>query len=87
MGAHFLSTRIAPVLAGLFPDQHLHQDRQRAARRWLAVIPVALVLFPKPQLWAEDPILGTWKLNVRKSTFHPGPGFRGETRTYERQAD
>src|SRR5262249_26165205 len=56
-------------------------------RRWLAVIPVALALFLMPQLRAEDPILGTWKLNVGKSTFHPGPGFRGETRTYERQAD
>jgi hypothetical protein len=38
-------------------------------------------------LWSADPSLGTWKLNVRKSEFHPGPGFRSETRTYEQQKD
>jgi len=29
-----------------------------------------------------DPILGTWVLNVAKSTFSPGPGPRSESRTY-----
>jgi hypothetical protein len=29
-----------------------------------------------------NPILGTWKLNVAKSTFTPGPGWRSQTRTY-----
>ena len=38
-------------------------------------------------LWSADPSLGTWKLNVRKSEFHPGPGFRSETRSYEQQKD
>jgi len=30
----------------------------------------------------DNPILGTWKLNVAKSTFTPGPGWRSQTRTY-----
>ena len=30
----------------------------------------------------ENPIVGTWKLNVAKSTFTPGPGWRSQTRTY-----
>jgi hypothetical protein len=30
-----------------------------------------------------DPILGTWKLNVAKSKFDPGPAPRNETRTFE----
>ena len=38
-------------------------------------------------LWAVDPTLGTWQLNVQKSRFLPGPGFRSETRTYEEQRD
>ncbi len=38
-------------------------------------------------LWAADPTLGTWKLNLRKSKFMPGPGFKSETRTYEQQKD
>ena len=29
-----------------------------------------------------NPIVGTWKLNVAKSTFIPGPGWRSQTRTY-----
>ncbi|HWE48110.1 MAG TPA: hypothetical protein VG407_18985 [Caulobacteraceae bacterium] len=31
---------------------------------------------------AEDPVLGTWKLNAEKSTFTPGPGWRSQTRVY-----
>jgi hypothetical protein len=29
-----------------------------------------------------NPVLGTWKLNVAKSTFTPGPGWRSQRRTY-----
>lgn len=29
-----------------------------------------------------DPIIGTWVLNVAKSTFSPGPAPRNESRTY-----
>src|SRR4051794_30609988 len=32
---------------------------------------------------AADPLVGTWKLNVAKSTFSPGPGPKGTTVTYE----
>ena len=28
-------------------------------------------------------VIGTWKLNVAKSTFTPGPGWRSQTRTYK----
>ena len=31
---------------------------------------------------AGNPIVGTWKLNVAKSTFTPGPGWQSQTRTY-----
>lgn len=31
---------------------------------------------------AGNPIMGTWKLNVAKSTFIPGPGWRSQMRTY-----
>jgi hypothetical protein len=30
----------------------------------------------------EDPVLETWRLNVERSTFTPGPGWRSQTRTY-----
>lgn len=31
---------------------------------------------------APDPAMGTWQLNVSKSTFTPGPGNKSQTRTY-----
>jgi hypothetical protein len=30
----------------------------------------------------DDPVLGSWRLNVERSTFTPGPGWRSQTRTY-----
>jgi hypothetical protein len=36
---------------------------------------------------AADPVLGTWTLNVAKSTFNPGPGPKSQTRTYSATAD
>lgn len=29
-----------------------------------------------------DPVIATWKLNVAKSKFDPGPGWRSQMRTY-----
>jgi hypothetical protein len=31
----------------------------------------------------NDPSIGTWKLNVAKSKFTPGPPIQGDTRSYE----
>ncbi len=31
---------------------------------------------------AADPVVGTWELNIAKSTFTPGPAPKSETRTY-----
>lgn len=31
---------------------------------------------------AADPVIGTWTLNVARSTFTPGPAPRGQVRTY-----
>jgi hypothetical protein len=35
----------------------------------------------------KDAHVGTWKLNVAKSKFNPGPGYKSETRSYEPTAD
>ena len=35
--------------------------------------------------WAADASVGTWKLNVAKSTFKPGPPPAAETRIYKAQ--
>jgi hypothetical protein len=36
---------------------------------------------------ADEPIIGTWKLNVAKSKYIPGPAPRSETRTYRQTSD
>jgi len=34
-------------------------------------------------VWAADPVLGTWNLNLAKSTYKPGPAPKSQTRIYE----
>jgi hypothetical protein len=42
-----------------------------------------LVLFGfQPRAQSNDPVVGTWVLNVAKSKFNPGPAPKSETRTY-----
>jgi hypothetical protein len=36
---------------------------------------------------AADPVVGTWTLNVAKSTFSPGPAPKSMTRTYSVDSD
>jgi hypothetical protein len=47
----------------------------------------ALIPIVGTVLWSADPAIGTWRLNVQKSRFLPGPPFKSETRTYEEQKD
>jgi hypothetical protein len=35
----------------------------------------------------SNPLVGTWKLNVTKSKFDPGPGYKSLTRTIAAQGD
>jgi hypothetical protein len=36
---------------------------------------------------APDPVIGTWTLNLAKSTYTPGPAPKSQTRTYAASAD
>jgi ribosomal protein S18 len=47
---------------------------------------VALLAFGVA-LWSADPTIGTWKLNVAKSKYSPGPPPKSATITYEETAD
>jgi len=64
------------------------------ARRSLLASTVAVVLVTAPLVaqlrpTADPPpqLIGTWRLNVAKSKYAPGPAPRSETRVYRRQAD
>ena len=47
----------------------------------------ALLLCFAVGLWAADPWIGTWKLNVAKSKFSPGPPPQSRIRTVEKVGD
>jgi hypothetical protein len=54
-----------------------------ATLRRLAMLGMFLVVFGfQPRAQGNDPVLGTWVLNVAKSKFNPGPAPKSETRTY-----
>jgi len=48
---------------------------------------LVLTLFSALCTWAADASVGTWKLNVAKSTFKPGPPPAAETRIYQAQPE
>jgi len=54
---------------------------------WLAM--TALPVVAQLRSTAEPPpqLIGTWRLNVAKSKYSPGPPLRSETRVYSRQSD
>jgi hypothetical protein len=54
----------------------------------MTVLAISLLLSGR-HLAAQDadPIIGTWVLNVAKSTFSPGPAPRNESRTYIIETD
>jgi hypothetical protein len=60
-------------------------------KRLLGLLGLAgLFLAPSSAMLAQTPKdahIGTWKLNVAKSKFNPGPGYKSETRSYEPTAD
>ena len=49
----------------------------------LAAVLVAIVSMSVATAQSNDPAFGTWKLNVAKSTFSPGPGPKESTLTIE----
>ena len=68
--------------------------RPRLLLAVLAAFVVSLPLAPTVRAdqfraTAEPPaqLIGTWRLNVGKSKYSPGPPLRSETRVYTRSAD
>jgi hypothetical protein len=52
-----------------------------------AAIAVLTVVASAPVLAQSNPVVGTWKLNLEKSKFNPGPAPKSLTRTVEAQGD
>jgi hypothetical protein len=56
--------------------------RRNAHTLALMALSLATAL-PQAGFAQSDPLIGTWKLNVAKSTYNPGPGPRSDTITFE----
>ncbi len=52
--------------------------------RTLMIATALAVITPARHIAAQaaDPLIGTWTLNIAKSTYSPGPAPKSETRTY-----
>src|SRR5947209_4505526 len=63
----------------------------RLSSLWKAAVPVLILTLAgagsSRAAGAEDPILGTWKLNLSKSKYIPGPAPRSQTRVYKQTPD
>ncbi len=55
--------------------------------RLLTAVMLAAMLGTASAASVPNPVLGTWKLNMRKSHFSPGPSPQSQTRTYSPAAD
>ena len=64
-------------------------------RRVVSVLALTCVLLPagvelaaqSAAIPIQDSLIGTWRLDLAKSRYSPGPAPRGETRTYARDAN
>ena len=56
-------------------------------KTFLSIIVAVMWLAVSSQLFAADAIIGTWKLNVSKSKYDPGPPPKSATVTYAATAD
>ena len=65
------------------PLRHQFWQRLAYAAAILAGVLVAFALSPQPAFSQSDPMLGTWRLNVEKSKFSPGPAPKGLTHTLQ----
>ena len=50
----------------------------------LLALPVPASAQGQPNVPDEDPLLGTWHLNLSKSTYKPGPAPKSQTRSYQK---
>jgi hypothetical protein len=60
----------------------------RAARALICLLAVIVCAALVPSLGSAqtNPLVGTWKMNVARSTFNPGPAWRSFTLNYEATA-
>jgi hypothetical protein len=69
----------------------MHPGLASKTVRFVRILPLLLAtLFfgsHAPAADSDDPILGTWKLNLAKSKYVPGPAPRSQTRTYQKKGD
>jgi hypothetical protein len=74
-----------PQVNSSHPKKEEHA--MKIAKSLLSVLAVSLWLAFATEVCAADLLLGTWKLNVAKSKYSPGPAPKSVTVTYEAAGD
>src|ERR1700681_2443700 len=64
------------------PENH-HLNEAFILSQALTGVLVVFALSPQPAFSQSDPMLGTWRLNLEKSKFSPGPAPKGLTHTLQ----
>jgi hypothetical protein len=62
------------ILARLRPKMEIRVTENVLGLLWVQVL--AIILGAAIAVWAADPTIGTWRLNVAKSEFSPGLPLR-----------
>jgi hypothetical protein len=70
----------------MFPTLLLSKEKNHRFAVRLAIVLTVMFSVWLPAA-ADDPILGTWKLNRARSKYIPGPAPRSQTRIYKETAD
>jgi hypothetical protein len=84
--ASFLGSAISQINERFSRLESRKKLQKRTPKRWLLAVTTLVVLALSASgsaLAQADPFVGTWKLNVSKSKFVPGPPRKSETRMVE----
>jgi len=76
------------ALRCILPDLLRHELGAEERNMWrIPAIALLAATFIGGVAMAADPVVGTWKLDVAKSKFSPGPALKSATRVYTESAD
>src|SRR3990172_6705808 len=64
-------------------EEAVHSREERTMYRKLRIAVLSLVVFSVAVWAADDPLIGTWKLNLAKSKFSGSSPSRSDTMKYE----
>src|SRR5438045_957107 len=75
--------QISVYTVAIHPNKEITMKRVLAASVVLSVLCSSALVFGQASIGAKSPFYGTWKLNVAKSKFSPGPPLKSQVAKLE----